>query len=554
MAIRAALYARYSSDLQSATSIDDQLRICREQAAREGWQVTSIYKDAAVSGASLILRTGIQALLRDARAGKVDIVLAEAMDRLSRDQADIAILYRELKFARVRIITLAEGEVSELHIGLKGTMNSLFLKDLADKTHRGLRGRVEQGKSGGGLCYGYDVVRQFAADGEPVRGDRRINEAEAEIVRRIYKEFAAGISPRAIAGNLNTEGVSGPFGRAWGDTTIRGHIPRGTGILNNELYSGVLVWNKVQYIKDPSTGKRVPRLNPESEWIRSEVPDLRIVDDELWAAVRQRQQVLAIQYENVTNASREARANRLTEQRRPEFLLSGLMNCGCCGGVYGIVFRDRYGCRNRYRRGNCENGNTVARPEIEERVLTGLKDKLVTPEALAVAAQAYVEEINRRNLELHGRQDHDRQALLKIERAIDGIMKAIEDGLYQPTMKARMEDLERQRAQLQAGLVEIAVPTLAIRPDMADTYRRRVEELVIEFTDPASTMRAYGIIRAMITEVVIRPGARRGKVDALLRGELTGILKAATHPEGSGWVCLPSVDAGAGFEPAAFRL
>ncbi len=70
-------------------------------------------------------------------------MLAEALDRISRDQADVATLYKQLKFAGVTIVTLAEGEISELHVGLKGTMNALFLKGLAMKTHRGLRGRVE---------------------------------------------------------------------------------------------------------------------------------------------------------------------------------------------------------------------------------------------------------------------------------------------------------------------------------------------------------------------------------------------------------------------------
>jgi len=82
-------------------------------------------------------------------------VLAEALDRVSRDQADVATLYKHMQFAGVTIVTLAEGEISELHVGLKGTMNALFLEDLARKTHRGLRGRVEQGKAGGGLCCGF---------------------------------------------------------------------------------------------------------------------------------------------------------------------------------------------------------------------------------------------------------------------------------------------------------------------------------------------------------------------------------------------------------------
>jgi DNA invertase Pin-like site-specific DNA recombinase len=176
--IQAAIYARYSTDQQRDASIEDQVRLCRERAVREGWQVAEVYADAGLSGASL-MRPCIQQLMKDCLAGKFTIVLAEALDRLSRDQEDIAGIYKRLRFAGVSIITLSEGEVGDLHIGLKGTMNALFLKDLADKTRRGLRGRVEAGKSGGGNSYGYDVVKRFAADGTPLRGDRSINEAQA---------------------------------------------------------------------------------------------------------------------------------------------------------------------------------------------------------------------------------------------------------------------------------------------------------------------------------------------------------------------------------------
>src|ERR1700674_4972272 len=262
-----ALYARYSTDNQSVVSIEDQFRICREHAAREQWKVIGTYHDAAISGASVILRPGVQTLLQDARRGKFDVVLAEALDRVSRDQADVATLFKHLRFAGVQIVTLSEGEISELHVGLKGTMNAIFLKDLAAKTHRGLRGRVEKGKSGGGLCYGYDVVKQFNADGEPIRGERIVNETEAEIVRRVFRDFAAGISPRAIARRLNDEGVPGPDGALWNDSTLRGHTARGTGLINNELYIGKLVWNRLRYIKDPTTGKRVSRINPREKWI-----------------------------------------------------------------------------------------------------------------------------------------------------------------------------------------------------------------------------------------------------------------------------------------------
>ena len=160
------------------------------------------------------MRPGYQKMLEDARAGRFEVLVAEALDRLSRDQENIAGLFKQLSFAGVRLITLSEGEVGELHVGLKGTMNALFLKDLAQKTRRGLEGRVRQGKSGGGLCFGYDVVRKFDAAGEAVHGERRINEAEAAIVRRIFEEFANGRSPRAIAQSLNKDGIPVPPARA----------------------------------------------------------------------------------------------------------------------------------------------------------------------------------------------------------------------------------------------------------------------------------------------------------------------------------------------------
>ena len=135
MTMRAALYSRYSSDQQRAASIENQFRVCREHAEREGWKIGGCYRDAAISGNSVILRPGVQALLEDARRGVFDVVVAEALDRVSRDQVDVAVLYKHLRFAGVTIVTLAEGEISELHVGVKGTMNALFLKDLAAKTH-----------------------------------------------------------------------------------------------------------------------------------------------------------------------------------------------------------------------------------------------------------------------------------------------------------------------------------------------------------------------------------------------------------------------------------
>jgi site-specific DNA recombinase len=106
---------------------------------------------------------------------------------------------------------------------------------------------------------------------------------------RIFSEFAHGASPKTIARRLNDDKIPGPRSTLWRDTAIRGHRSRGTGILNNDLYVGRLVWKRQCCAKDPFTGKRVSRPNPEDAWITKDVPELRIIDDALWSRVRTRQ-------------------------------------------------------------------------------------------------------------------------------------------------------------------------------------------------------------------------------------------------------------------------
>jgi DNA invertase Pin-like site-specific DNA recombinase len=183
-------------------------------------------------------------------------VVAEALDRLSRDQEDVAALFKRFHFAGIAIITLAEGQITPLHVGLKGAMNSIFLQDLADKTRRGLRGRIEDRKSAGGNSFGYDV-----AQSENARGRRVINETQAAIVRQVFEHYAGGISPKRIALQLNKLAIPSPRGGAWSSSTINGNRRRGTGIINNELYVGRMVWNRLTYVKDPESGRRRSRAN-----------------------------------------------------------------------------------------------------------------------------------------------------------------------------------------------------------------------------------------------------------------------------------------------------
>lgn len=276
--MRAVIYARYSSALQREASIEDQVRECSRLAERLGYDVVDVFSDSAISG-STDNRPGLQKPLTCVNAGLADIVIAEALDRISRDQEHIAGIFKRVSFAQAKIYTIAEGEISELHIGLKGTMNALFLKDLAEKIRRGQKGRAIAKRSPGGLSYGYDVVRRFGDDGKPDSGLRSINQEQAKVIKLIFANYASGMTGRSIAKSLNEAGIPSPRGGLWNATTIIGNRARRDGILWNEAYLGKILYNRQKFVKDPKTGNRIPRINPKKDWVVVDAPELRIVSD-----------------------------------------------------------------------------------------------------------------------------------------------------------------------------------------------------------------------------------------------------------------------------------
>jgi site-specific DNA recombinase len=508
--MRAVIYARYSTEMQSSSSIDDQVRLCRERIERDGRELIQVYSDRAVSGATLI-RPGIQSLMQDASRGAFDVVYAEALDRVSRDQEDAAGFFKRMRFADITIMTLAEGEISELHVGLKGTMNALFLKDLAEKTRRGLRGRVEAGLSGGGLCYAYDVL-----PGET--GVRRINEREAKVVIAIFRDYAAGLSPRAIAKKLNQEGIPGPSGRLWRDTTIRGHFTRGTGILNNELYVGRLVWNRLTYLKDPKSGRRRSRLNPLEAWITQKVPDLRIVDDSLWDAVKARQGSIR-ESDRVANA----RDTRFWERRRSRHLLSGLVHCGACGSLYASIGRDYLACSAARGAGTCSNRQSIRRGVLEGIILDGLKQRLMAPELVEEFVRAFHKEVNSRHLENDLRLEADKRELAEVTRKLNGLIDAIAEGLRAPGLQKRLEEFELRRAQLEQEIASTSTPPVRLHPNLATVYRRKVERLQHVLSDLDIRDEAIQVLRGLIESVCITPSETGFDVEIV--GEIAKMIE-----------------------------
>ena len=545
--MKVAIYARYSSENQRDASIADQFRICREFAERQGWKIEREYSDHAMSGATL-MRPGFQAMMGVALRKEVDIVLAEALDRFSRDQEDTAGLFKRLTFAGVSIVTLAEGDITFLHIGLKGTMNAMFLKELADKTRRGLRGRIENGKTGGGLCYGYRVVRRFE-NGAVTTGEREINEEEAAVVRRIFHDYAAGASPKQIAKTLNREGIPGPQAGLWSPSTIHGNPKRGIGMLNNELYIGRLVWNRQRFVKDPDTGKRLARLNSPSEWITKDVPALRIVSEELWQAAKARQ----ASTERKWSAKDPRRFNQF---RRPKYLFSGLTKCGECGAGFIVYSREHLGCFGARARGTCTNKLAIPRQEVETRVLRALQGKLMRKDFFEEFCREFAKEMNRLRMEQRAGLVGAKRELERVRREIEQVIDAICKGVPGSEVKGRMEKLQERKETLLKQVETANEPPPLLHPSMADLYRTKVEQLAAALQREDTRLEASEMLRGLIDSIVLIP--EKGQLRIELRGNLAAMLTAARKtrrsPETGDLLMPVQLVAGGGFEPPTFGL
>ena len=484
----------------------------REFALRNGWDVAEarIYTDHGMSGANM-MRPGLQMLLIDAQAGKFDVVVAEALDRLSRDQADVATIRKRLLFAEVDMHTLSEGEISELHIGLKGTMNALFLKDLAIKTRRGQRGRVESGKSGGGLPYGYRIKSV---------GEFEIDAAQAVVVQRIFKEYADGVSPRRIAAMLNRDGIVNLSGAGWTQSTLNGNPKRGTGILNNELYNGRRIWNRTRKVKDPDTGVRLSRENPPEEWVIHDVPELRIVDEALWSRAKARQ-------ERMKHSSLS-----LQDKRRPRNLLSFLLKCGECGGGFSKSARNHYGCSTSQNKGTCRNSLRIRQDVLEGAVLTALKQHLMRPELCAEFCREYMEHVNRLRSERNATINAWQAERDRLQGRRDRIVKAVGDGYTSEDMKNEFNANFARRKELDRLLSETPRAPVLMHPSMSERYRTEVTELTRLLGCSDRRTEAADALRSLIDRIILTPNNDRTGLVVDLHGDLAGIINLAADRDG----------------------
>ena len=210
--------------------------------------------------------------------------------------------------------------------------------------------------------------------------------------------------------------------------------------------------------------------------------------------------------------------------------------------------------------GACANGRGVRCTEIEDRVLAGLKDKLMAPETAAEAMQAYAEETNRRNRERRASGEADRRELAAIGKKIRAMVAVIEDGGYARGMMDRVRELEAREDELNERLAAGLADLPDIHSHIAVVYRGKVERLAAALADPRDRDEAADAIRGLIERIVLTPGGKRGEMHAALHGDLGTILEWAGGGRRKNATDTPhrgmsvSVVAGAEFEPAEHGL
>ena len=327
------------------------------------------------------------------------------------------------------------------------------------------------------------------------------------------------------------------------------------------MYVARLVWNRLSYAKDPETGKRRSRPNADDAVIAIEAPELAIVPRELWDAVKARQAGL----DEKTAAKKEANPSAdapipFWSKRRPRYLFSGLMCCSVCGGGFSKISEAHFGCSTARNKGGtaCANRLTIRRDALEAIVMDGLRSRLMDPALFKVFAEEFAAEWNRLQSEAGANLSRIRNERDRVCRQIDRLVDALADGQPAARLTEKLRELERRRLELERELETTAAPAPRLHPNIAEAYRRKVEELhAALMADDAGPARE--LIRGLVEAIVLVPEDRRLRVE--VRGELAAILRLSgcaneKAPAGSPELLVEQIKmvAGAGFEPAAFRL
>lgn len=505
--MRAALYARYSTDMQSEASVEDQFRVCVRVAEREGFRVVARFEDRGISGGTSA-RPGYQDMLEAARNREFDAVLAEDLKRLWREQAEQWRCIKEWIDLGICVVT-ASGIDSrqqnfEVIASVVGAAAELDRKEAAYRTRRGLEGRAAAGKSTGGRAYGYVAARDSRT------GQIEIDEREAGVVRRIFTMYADGASPRTIASQLNEEEIPSPGAswrrkatgpnskrrRKWVASAIHGDVRRGSGILNNERYLGSLIFGRSQWKRGAAdSAKRIVSIvEDRAQWIVNDEQRLRIVPQELWDSVKARQRAVA----RGAGGIQAARTGR-----KAVALLSGLLVCESCGARFIAVDRAYYGCASLKQGGlaACRNTARVKRERVEALLLAEIEEEILSDEAIEHAQKAIRAELRR----LATREEEVPRAprLEKLESDEDELRRLQKTAKLSATVvQAALEAIERERAELVSSASrakgKASAEILRMIPQSARLYREAVRNLMATLTEPAERQHARVLIADLL--------------------------------------------------------
>ena len=546
---RVAIYARMSTDKQSADSPADQIAQCREFAQARDWRVVEslVVADAGISGASRHNRPRLLDLVD--RIEEWDVLLCFDFSRLARDSEDLGWTRNRLRVHKRKAFETSTG-LDVFNVGSKvmGVLNEEYLVKLRADVQRGLRGRVERGFSAGGHAYGYrsELVPSGKVDphGNEIAAGFRlvVDPQKAAVVQRIYALYNRGEGFRSICHALNGDGIPSPRNKGWAPSAVRE-------LVRNPIYRGEYVWNRSEWIKDHETGKRKRHERPESEWFRQRDERWRIVSDEQWEAVQSRMARRGSTYRRSADGRLQGTRGGAGHRARGEHFLSGLLACSECGGAfYGVKAPQRLRCSWAIDRGAavCSSCLVVARTDLEDRVLGAVRERILTPENLTYAVEKALdivgEKLATRDL------GADRKRLLEIEAQLDRAARlAVKTGGIEAATRI-IGELDAERVKIERRLANDSPA-----PEM-NTLRQVIEDRCQEMATAfeASPAEGRAALLALLGDRRIQVGtdAERGfSVEGIF--ELSLIHEPPRSNHASEGAC---VVAGEGFEPPTSGL
>jgi DNA invertase Pin-like site-specific DNA recombinase/ribosomal protein L34E len=469
LGLRAALYLRRSKEEHQAASIDVQNGEGARYIAEQGGTLATehIFVDADHGRAEFKKRPALIAMLNAAERHAFDVVVVRDETRLGGDTNRTSLFMSDLLDAGVRLFCYftdeevkIDGAVDKFMINLRKFASELEREKISQRTHEHLKTKARRGLNVGGRVHGYDNLEVKDGD-RRVRVEYRINPAQADLVREVFRRYAEGDGLRTIAKDLNARRVAAPRAGlrgtgSWAPSTL-------LAMLRRDRYRGILVWGKKEKAYKGGTKVRIDRV--EAEWTSIEVPELRIVDDALWAAVASRS---------------EARERLTTTPRRglrARYFLSGLARCAECGGPMqannGKVSYDNvkvYACAWHRERGATVCGNGLRRPiaDVDAAVVEWIRSNVLCEEVIADALRELRRRIDARfkkvdtegpalELEatrLRGEIERLVMALATIDQKPDAVIRGIAD---------RQEQVSAIEARLRAARAAPDVLNLEVR-------------------------------------------------------------------------------------------